>query len=133
MLVNKEEIPKVALKEMNEIHFEEIDLINELYDAAKSGDYEKTKKLFEEFIEHTEDHFEFEEDLMEQNEFFAYPLHKAEHDRVLQDLYKVKEAFDKTKDTRLIADFLENGFVPWLISHLGSMDAATASFLSGGF
>ncbi|RMA93343.1 bacteriohemerythrin [Hydrogenothermus marinus] len=133
MLLTKEELPKVALNEMNEIHFEEVDMINNLYDTAMSGDYEKTKKLFDEFIEHIEDHFSFEEDLMEQNEFFAYPMHKMEHDNVLKDLYNLREKFEKTKDTKLIANFLKEGFIPWLINHLNTMDTVTASFLTGGF
>jgi hemerythrin len=133
MLLTKEQLPQVALKEMNEIHFEEVDMINELYESAKSGDYEKTEKLFDEFIEHLEDHFEFEEDLMEQNEFFAYPMHKMEHDNVLNNIYKVRDALKERKDPLIVADFLENAFVPWLLNHLGTMDAVTASFLASGF
>ena len=131
MLITKEELPKVALNEMNDIHYEEVDMINNLYDTAISGDYEKTKKLLDEFIEHIEDHFSFEEDLMEQNEFFAYPMHKMEHDRVIRDLYELKKNFEETKDTKLVANFLKEGFIPWLIGHLNTMDAVTASFLAG--
>ncbi len=131
MLITKEQLPKVALNEMNEIHYEEVDMINNLYKAAKSGNYEETKKLLDEFIEHIEGHFDFEEDLMEQNEFFAYPMHKAEHDRVLNDLYNLRKKFENTKDTQIVANFLEHGFLPWLINHLNTMDMVTASFLSG--
>ena len=131
MLIKKEELPKVNFREMDEIHFTELDIINNLYDAAVSGDYEKTKQLLDEFIEDVEDHFAFEEDLMEQNEFFAYPLHKSEHDMVLRDLYKLKEKFEEKKDPKLVAEFLENKYVPWLINHLNTMDMATASFLGG--
>jgi len=133
MLITKEQLPQVALKEMNEIHFEEVDMINNLYDTAESGDYEKTKELLNQFIEHIEDHFSFEEDLMEQNEFFAYPMHKMEHDRVIRDLYELKEKFEETKNTKIVSNFLKEGFLPWLINHLNTMDAVTASFLSSGF
>ncbi|RMD45796.1 MAG: hemerythrin [Aquificota bacterium] len=133
MLIKKEQLPQVALKEMNEIHFEEVDMINKLYDTAESGDYEKTRELLNEFIEHIEDHFSFEEDLMEQNEFFAYPMHKMEHDRVIRDLYELKKKFEETRDTKTVSHFLKEGFLPWLINHLNTMDAVTASFLSPGF
>ncbi len=131
MIITKEQLPKVALNEMNEIHYEEVDMLNKLYDTAISGDYEKTKKLLDEFIEHIEDHFSFEEDLMEQNEFFAYPMHKMEHDRVIRDLYELQKKFEETKDTKIVANFIKEGFIPWLINHLNTMDTVTASFLAG--
>jgi hypothetical protein len=50
MLLPKERIPQVALMEMNDIHFEEIDLLNELYDAIKNNEpIERIEKLFEDF------------------------------------------------------------------------------------
>ena len=131
MFLKKEELPVVPKDEMNEIHYEEVDIINDLYNSAANNDVEKTKEFLEEFINHIEDHFGFEEDLMEQNEFFAYPMHKMEHDNVRMRIYKLKEDFEKTKDTNLIVSFLENEFKPWLINHLNTMDMATASFLGG--
>jgi len=47
MLLPKESIPQVALMEMNDIHFEEIDLLNELYDAIKNNETHRTyRKTF---------------------------------------------------------------------------------------
>ncbi len=131
MLLKKEELPVVPRDEMNEIHYEEVDIINDLYDSAINGNVEKTKEYLEEFINHIEDHFGFEEELMEQNEFFAYPIHKMEHDNVLNRIYNVKKQFEETNDTKVVSNFLENEFVPWLINHLNTMDMATASFLGG--
>jgi hemerythrin len=131
MLLKKEDLPVVPRDEMNEIHYEEVDIINDLYSSAINNDLEKTKEYLEEFINHIEDHFSFEEDLMEQNEFFAYPMHKMEHDNVLRRIYSVKQKFEETNDPKVISKFLENEFVPWLINHLNTMDMATASFLGG--
>ncbi|HIE58463.1 MAG TPA: hemerythrin [Persephonella sp.] len=131
MLLKKEELPVVPKDEMNEIHYEEVDIINDLYNCAINENLEKTKEYLEEFINHIEDHFSFEEELMEQNEFFAYPIHKMEHDNVLSRIYNIKKQFEETNDTKVIAKFLENEFVPWLINHLNTMDMATASFLGG--
>lgn len=131
MLLKKEEIPVVPKDEMNEIHYEEVDIINDLYNSAVNENLEKTKEYLEEFINHIEDHFSFEEELMEQNEFFAYPIHKMEHDNVLSRIYNIKKQFEETNNTKVVAKFLENEFVPWLINHLNTMDMATASFLGG--
>jgi len=131
VFLKKEELPVVPRDEMNEIHYEEVDIINDLYDSASKGDLEKTKEHLEEFINHIEDHFGFEEDLMEQNEFFAYPMHKMEHDNVRRRIYAIKQQLEETNDPKIIVNFLENEFVPWLINHLNTMDMATASFLGG--
>ena len=36
-LIKKEAIPKVAITEMNDDHFEEIEIINQLHDIVFSG------------------------------------------------------------------------------------------------
>lgn len=70
MLLSKERIPHVALMEMNDIHFEEIDLLNNLYDAIKNGEpIERVKELFEEFLADVVYHLEFENNAMKETGF----------------------------------------------------------------
>ncbi len=131
MLLSKERIPQVALMEMNEIHFDEIELLNELYDAIKRDeDLDKVKKLFEDFLADVQYHLEFENNAMKETGFFAYPMHRAEHQMRLDELAQVKAKFDQTEDPNVIADYLENKFVPWLITHVPTMDTVTAQYLA---
>ncbi len=135
MLIDKEKFPKVALPEMNEIHDTEIDVLNNLYDALKK--YEKGEaseedvtKLLDEFIKDVREHFKFEQGLMEEYNFFAYPMHRGEHDRVLMEILELKKEWERKKDAKLLIDYLENHFVPWIINHVQTMDTVTAMYLS---
>ena len=131
MIISFEELPKVALEDMNNIHQTELDILNSLYDATVKGDnFEEIDRLLNEFIEDVEKHFSFEQELMEKYNFFAYPMHRGEHDRVRMELSQLKKEWDKNKNPDLIKAYIENHFVPWLINHVQTMDTVTAMFLS---
>ena len=130
MLLNPDMLPKVALNQMNSIHDTEVEILNELYRAAKEGNLEEVEKLFEEFLKDVKEHFSYEQGLMEKHNFFAYPMHRGEHDRVLMELENLKKSYEETKDPSLIVKYLENQFVPWLLNHVQTMDTVTAMYLS---
>ena len=130
MLLNPDMLPKVALNQMNSIHDTEVEILNELYRAAKEGNLEEVEKLFEEFLKDVKEHFSYEQGLMEKYNFFAYPMHRGEHDRVLMELENLKKSYEETKDPSLIVKYLENQFVPWLLNHVQTMDTVTAMYLS---
>ncbi|NPA51903.1 MAG: hemerythrin family protein [Aquificae bacterium] len=135
MLVKKEQFPKVVLNEMNDIHSTEIDILNQLYEALKDYQQQKTSqedvsKLLEEFLKDVREHFAFEQGLMEEYQFFAYPMHRAEHDRVLMELLELKKEWEKEKNPNTLLDYLENQFVPWIVNHVQTMDTVTAMYLS---
>lgn len=131
MLLSKDRIPQVALIEMNDIHNEEIDLLNELYDAIKNNKpIGEIEKLFEDFLADVEYHFEFENNAMKESNFFAYPMHSQEHKMRLEELMQLKKNFENTKNPALISNYLEQKFVPWLIIHVPTMDNVTAQHLA---
>jgi hemerythrin len=135
MLIKEGQIPEVAVKEMNEIHKTEIDILNKLYRAIDA--YEENKAnadvidiLLDEFIKDVKEHFLFEQELMEKYNFFAYPMHKAEHDRVLHELQSIEKIWKENRDIEFLKNYLEGNFVPWIINHVQTMDTVTAQFLS---
>ncbi len=135
MLIKNGEIPDVALKEMNEIHRTEVDILNKLYKAIDA--YEEGKAsaevidvLLEEFIKDVQEHFSFEQQLMEKYNFFAYPIHRAEHDRVLHELKSIQKIWKDERDIDVLKNYLEKNFVPWIINHVQTMDTVTAQYLS---
>lgn len=135
MILDKNLIPKVAVEKMNQVHDTEIEILNSLYDAIESYEkgevsLEEVEKLFEEFLKDVQEHFSFEQGLMEKYNFFAYPMHRGEHDRVLMELSQLKKKFEKEKNPSLIKNYLSQIFVPWIVNHVQTMDTVTAHFLS---
>ncbi len=135
MLIKEGQIPEVAVQEMNQIHKTEIDILNKLYKAIEA--YEEGKAsaevidvLLDEFIKDVKEHFSFEQQLMEKYNFFAYPMHRAEHDRVLYELQSIEKIWKEERDIEALREYLEKQFVPWIINHVQTMDTVTAQFLS---
>ncbi|WP_456382151.1 bacteriohemerythrin [Persephonella sp.] len=131
MLMDISELPRVALDRMNRVHEEEIKILNKLYQSIVEGaDIEEIDRNFREFLEDVVNHFTSEQKMMEEFNFFAFPMHKGEHDIVLGQLENLKKNWEKEKNPELIKAFVENEFLPWLMNHIQTMDAVTAHFLS---
>jgi len=131
MLIKEDEIPRVALNDMNNVHAVEIEIVNKLYDAiVKNEDAAEILKYFDEFLDDVINHFTFEQGLMEKYNFFAYPVHRAEHDRVLYELKSLEKILKEKGDIKTVKDYLENVFKPWIINHVQTMDTVTAMYLS---
>ena len=131
MLIKENEIPRVALNDMNKVHDVEIEIVNKLYDAImKNEDIAEILKYFDEFLNDVINHFTFEQGLMEKYNFFAYPMHRAEHDRVLYELKSLEKILKEKGDIKTVKDYLENVFKPWIINHVQTMDTVTAMYLS---
>ena len=131
MLIKENEIPRVALNDMNKVHDVEIEIVNKLYDAiVKNEDIAEILKYFDEFLNDVVNHFTFEQGLMEKYNFFAYPMHRAEHDRVLYELKSLEKILKEKGDIKTVKDYLERVFKPWIINHVQTMDTVTAMYLS---
>lgn len=135
MLISKEDLPKVSVEEMNDIHLTEVDLINRLHDKILEYQQDQSKieeviQLFDEFLKDVINHFSFEQSLMEEYNFFAYPVHRGEHDRVLFELKSLEKLLKDKKDVETLKEYLTYNFKPWLINHVQTMDTVTAMYLS---
>ena len=126
MLIKPNEIQKVANMFFNAVHEDEIELINQLYDALKANNVEKADKLMDELLVDVEDHFSTEEAMMKEADFFGYPMHKADHDKMRKDIKEVYDNWKEKKDPKKVIDFLENKLVPWLKLHVAQWDSVTA-------
>jgi len=130
MIISMDDIPKVAVDKMNSIHATEIDILNKLYNSVVSNkDSEEIDKYLKEFIQDVEDHFNFEQGLMEKYNFFAYIPHKMEHDRIRMELSQLNKNWEKSKNPDLIKTYIEQHFIPWLVNHVQTMDTVTAMYL----
>lgn len=139
MLIDKNNLPLVAQEFMNEVHLEDVDIINELHTTVlkyKSEKNEENKILvvdtYKKWFEHTVNHFKGEEEKMLELNFPPYMMHKGEHDRCLEHMDYVLRSFIETSDEKLLLDYLEVDLLKWLVNHIQTMDTVTAMFFSTG-
>jgi hemerythrin len=133
-LVDLESIPQVALPFMNEDHREEARLVNELADAVKGHragkvPVETVLHRLEELLAHTQEHFGREEEEMRKVGFPPYPVHKGEHDRVVEEMETEETHFRETGDTARLWSYVAEVVPAWFVGHIQTMDAMTAGFV----
>jgi hemerythrin len=106
-------------------HDEFIALINQL-DSASNADF---PVLFQQLHEHTEQHFDRENQLMMQ---FAYPgaiEHKGEHQRVLVEFSQFKTRVNKGMIT-FGRSFVRERLPQWFGLHVTTMDSALVAHIN---
>jgi hemerythrin len=134
-LVDARHIPPVALSFMNDDHHLEACLLNDLTEsleglrggaAAKGTVVERLDAL----LDHTREHFAREEAAMERAGFPAYPVHKAEHDRVFDDLQMEARVFRQEGDAERLARYVRGPVAAWFLQHIQTMDLVTSRFVA---
>ena len=134
LLIDWNDCPKVGQSFMDRDHEETVGAINVLHalaDKAVSGETDDSQYLLEkllDFASHIHDHFERENQAMEQTGFFALGCHRDEHQRVeelLQGQIKVLQD-GGLADVR---EFIANDLPDWFYRHLTTMDSITAQHL----
>ncbi|MGB0695463.1 MAG: bacteriohemerythrin [Rhodospirillaceae bacterium] len=106
-------------------HEETIELLN----TAHGADDAAFPAAWQAFYRHLVEHFAREEGLMEKAGFPAFPVHKAEHERVLE-LFIPLNAQVEAGAYQEARDHLEHGVVPWFKNHRDTMDFVTAQFVA---
>jgi len=133
--IDLEQLPQLPVAFMNADHLHEGRLVNEVeaaLDAHRRG--EGTLAAVVERLSllavHTREHFMREETAMRESGFPAYPVHKAEHDRVLEEMDAEAHAFRETGDGERLSRYLAESLPAWFANHVRTMDTVTASFLA---
>ncbi|MCX7739106.1 MAG: hemerythrin family protein [Hydrogenothermaceae bacterium] len=93
-------------------------------------DLDYIKGVYQEFIDDVVSHFSFKNQTMEEFNFFAYDIHRGEHDRILFQLKSIQKLLEDRGDVEMLKDYLIYTFKPWIISHIQSMDTVTATYFS---
>jgi len=137
MLITWDEIPKVDMDFMNEVHKEDVDIINTIFEHILTYDdsqesAEAIDKLYEEWIEHTVVHFENEEIKMREMRFPPYLAHKGEHDRALQEMRNLFAYWQQQRDIKALKIYFIETLPAWLHTHIATMDTVTARFFATG-
>jgi len=134
MLLTKEELPLVDMEFMNEVHFEDVELINAIfeliigYDNNPKATKEQLNQTYQEWIDHTVNHFHGEEVMMVEKGFPAYPMHKGEHDRALVTMREIFAQWQSSENISILKIYFIEVLPQWLINHINTMDMVTARF-----
>lgn len=137
MLIDKNNLPLVAMDFMNDVHLEDLDIINDLYSLLLELEQNTSKEKefeakYEEWIRHTQNHFKGEEVMMLDKKFPPYPVHKNEHEIALKRMDEIFQIWKSTKNTNEIKAYFEKELPSWLINHIQTMDTVTAMFFKTG-
>ncbi len=137
MLIEYDEIPQVAMDFMNEVHKEDIDLINAIFEHILAYDGSDKSAaaiddLYTQWIEHTVIHFQNEEIKMQEMHFPPYLAHKGEHDRALQEMRDLFSHWQEHRDIKVLKIYFIETLPAWLQNHISTMDTVTARFFATG-
>lgn len=133
ILLDIEDIPQVAMAFMNDVHAEETELVNalnELIERKKSGGSvdEEIDAALSAWVDHTVEHFERENQLMQKYGFPAYTIHAEEHERALAALRLLQKNWMDSRDINVLAEHVQINWPQWFQSHISTMDMVTALF-----
>lgn len=109
-----------GIEVIDEQHKGIVKFINELHDAATTGDRDKVGEVLNGLINYTVSHFAFEEDMLEQHNYHLINAHKKVHEAFINRVNKYKEDHEKGKN---IALALSGELQIWLSNHIKNEDA----------
>ena len=139
MVLNDSDLPIVEMDFMNDVHKEDIKIINNLFETIldyEKDSSEKNKELlinkYKSWTEHTIEHFKGEEVEMVKKQFPPYVVHKSEHDRALNTMNNKFQQWIESDDINILKAYLIQEVPQWFKDHIGTMDTITARFLKTG-
>ncbi len=135
MLIDPDRFPRVELDFMNRVHGEEVAMLNQLAERVAARDADPAVQadidaLLDTLLAHMRRHFADEEAMMRRIAFPPYPVHKQEHDRLLEELTRLHDQARAQGDTREMERFLLETVPAWFDQHVATMDMVTARFLA---
>lgn len=111
----------LGIKQIDEQHQKLLSLGNEAYDLAKLNDgldhYDDIMTLIHELYDYTEYHFKYEENLMKEYQYAAFPDHEKEHALFIKKITQIsKKDIEDGQQTVIIEilDFISQ----WISSHI---------------
>lgn len=130
-MIEKEKLPRVAYEVMNEVHEEEIELLQKLESALNENPLNdiQVDEVLSELLAHTQEHFANEQRLMKEVNFPAMMMHEGEHVRALNEMKRVVNRWEQTRDPDLLKEYFLGTLIEWLMLHINTMDTITAQFI----
>ena len=124
-------ITQVSIPSMNAVHHEEVILIEKLLvKVTKEESAEVLSASFDAILEHMQAHFASEEKMMQEAQYPSFSMHKADHDKVLNEARYAEMEWRNRKDVEALKAYLEEELLTWLDQHIKAMDTPMADFVS---
>lgn len=114
---------QLGLTDIDAQHKKLVDIINQLDDAISAGQASQALgDIFGSLLDSAKAHFEYEENMLKDKSYKAYPAHKAEHDALTEKLGFMHQAYvaDQAPDSQQVLMFLKI----WLEDHIMETDKA---------
>lgn len=112
----------VGIEAIDHEHRELIDLINRLHEELDAPDPRSTvPQFFGDLLKAISAHFALEEKLMCDRRYDALGPHKGDHERLLDDLREIMEAFEHAEDIDRVE--LSQRLDAWFTHHFRTHDA----------
>ena len=124
-----EDVPQVAMDAMNEVHREELMIVNNIHSAILSNDVMEITQLCGQWLEHTKAHFAKENGLMEKYAFPAFHCHYGEHVEALQGLESIIRDWNDNADLKALTAYVVEIWPQWYVTHISTMDTVTSAFI----
>lgn len=128
-MIDKTKLPLVCVENINNIHFEEVDIINNLYELIDKQDESSITKQIQILVEHMQKHFSFEEELMKDKSYPMYSIHQADHNKVLNETRYILMDWRNSKDIDRLKEYFQDELIAWLDQHIKAMDTPMAEFV----
>ena len=107
-MINQNDLPLVSIESMNETHFEEIEIINLLLEQINSKEeHEKLSSTLENLLQHMDQHFSSEEELMKESHYPSLNMHKADHGKVINQARYAEMQWRNKKDIEALNEYLQ--------------------------
>jgi len=129
-MIDKTKLPTVSYDDMNTMHYEEADLINDLLAKIENGSDSEVTSAVEVLLAHMQKHFEYEEGMLKNRGFGMFDIHRSDHQRIMGETRMAYMNWRNFKERDALKEFMEDEFMEWLNLHIQAMDSVAADFLS---
>ncbi|MCL2845592.1 MAG: bacteriohemerythrin [Chitinivibrionia bacterium] len=114
---------EVGVKKIDDQHRELIDRINAVTSmGVKSVSTEETLKTINLLGDYIVKHFNDEENLQIQSGYPDYAVHKKQHELLIAEYKKIKNAFEAEGPSIKFTLDLNKSLVEWIVRHIKSVD-----------
>ena len=121
----------IGIGPIDEQHKKWIEHFNQTAEAiALSKSQAQISKTLGFLADYTETHFSSEEKYMQENNYPAFPVHKAMHDELRTTLSNLVRDYQEEGATQNLADAIETFLGNWLLNHIREVDMKFGAFIA---
>lgn len=112
----------VGIESMDDEHREMIELINLVYEQlGDRPDNDQIDSFLGDIFSSISMHFALEERIMRNANYYEYPAHKADHEKLLDEIRDLMDSF--ADDPKSGAKKLQKNLSTWFSEHFSTFDA----------